>query len=121
MTSFLSRQAVISETLVGTKAILTDTYHGLTARFIASFRGGNPTIAICYNREVQCWLSLSYGVLAYCYPHPTSKENRHPVEAMRRLVEDGLLNPDDRVAYLSGSEAGANSLEIDTLTHLINA
>ncbi|MBD5300953.1 MAG: pyruvate kinase [Bacteroides sp.] len=120
VTSFLSRQAVISETLVGTKAILTDTYHGLTARFIASFRGGNPTIAICYNREVQRWLSLSYGVLAYCYPHPTSKENRHPVEAMRRLVEDGLLNPDDRVAYLSGSEAGANSLEIDTLTHLIN-
>lgn len=121
VTSFLSRQAVVSETRVGTKAILTDTYTGLTARFIASFRGGNPTIAICYNREVQRWLALSYGVLAYSYPLPATTDRRHPVGAMRRLVEEGLLHADDRVAYLSGSEAGANSLEIDTLAALIDA
>lgn len=120
VTSFLSRQAVVSEVRVGTKAILTDTYHGLTARFISSFRGGNPTIAICYNRDVQRWLALSYGVLAYSYPHPAaSAGQRHPVEALRRLADDGLLKPDDRVAYLSGSEAGATALEIDTLAHLM--
>ena len=122
VTSFLSRQAVMSEFLVGTKAILTDTYHGVTTRFISSFRGGNPTIAICYNREVQRWLALSYGVLAYCYPHlDAHKGQRHPVEALRRLADDGLLNPDDRVAYLSGPEGGATSLEIDTLAHLMQS
>lgn len=118
VTSFLARQAVVSEAKVGTKAILTDTYHGLTARFISSFRGANPTIAICYNKSVQRWLALSYGIIAYCYPHKTSG-TRHPVDAIQRLIDDGMLNPDDRVAYLSGTEAGATSLEIDTLTHLI--
>ncbi len=119
VTSFLSRQAVVSEARVGTKAILTDTYHGLTARFIASFRGANPTIAICYNPEVQRWLALSYGVMAYPYPGQAHEGSRHPVDAIRHLVDDGHLNPDDRVAYLSGTEDGANSLEIATLAHLM--
>ena len=43
VTSFLSRQAVLSEQTVGTRAILTDSYRGVTARFIASFRGNIPT------------------------------------------------------------------------------
>lgn len=119
ITSFLARQAVVSEAKVGTKAIITDTYHGLTARFISSFRGSNPNIAICYNRAVQRWLALSYGVLAYCYPQESPAKGRHPAGAIERLIEDGMLRPDDRVAYLSGTEAGANSLEIDTLAHLI--
>ena len=46
ITSFLSRQAVLSETRVGTKAIFTDAFGGVAARFIASFRGTNPTFAI---------------------------------------------------------------------------
>ncbi len=65
VTSFLSRQAVISEQKLGTKAILTEAYRGLTARFIASYRGSVPIIAVCYNRHVQRWLTLSYGVTAY--------------------------------------------------------
>ncbi len=115
VTSFLSRQAVLSESRVGTRAILTDTYHGLTARFISSFRGANPTIAICYNREVQRWLALSYGVLTYYHP---TEEDGLPRDAMRHLLQQGVLTADDRVAYLSGSDAGANRLEIDTMGNL---
>ncbi|MDE5814331.1 MAG: pyruvate kinase, partial [Muribaculaceae bacterium] len=52
ITSFLARQAVLSETRVDTKAIFTDAFGGVAARFIASFRGNNPTFAICHNMEV---------------------------------------------------------------------
>ncbi len=120
VTSFLSRQAVISESKVGTKAILTDTYHGLTARFIASFRGKNPTIAICYNRRVQRWLALSYGVMPFCHPCDEPLTPKRPVEAIRHLVERGSLGADDRVAYLSGDDSGATSLEINTVENLLN-
>ena len=118
ITSFLSRQAVISEQRVGTKAILTDTYHGLTARFIASFRGSNPTIAICYNREVQRWLALSYGVMTYYYPEESVRDNSRPADAFRHIVEHGILHANDLVAYLSGTDAGATRLEIDTIDRL---
>ncbi|MDE5585135.1 MAG: pyruvate kinase, partial [Muribaculaceae bacterium] len=59
ITSFLARQAVLSETRVDTKAIFTDAFGGVAARFIASFRGNNPTFAICHNMEVYRWLALS--------------------------------------------------------------
>lgn len=120
ITSFLSRQAVISERAVGTKAILADAYRGVTARFIASYRGSVPTIAFCYNRHVQRWLILSYGVTAYYHPDPSHSGYRHPVAAIKRLVAEGILDPLDRVAYLSGTDSGATSLEIDTLANLCN-
>lgn len=120
VTSFLSRQAVLSEQAVGTKAILTDSYRGVTARFIASFRGNIPTIAICFNRHVNRWLSLSYGVCAYYHSDLTQTGFRHPVQAIKRLVADGMLSPLDRVAYLSGTDNGATSLEIDSLSNLCN-
>lgn len=117
--SFLARQAVLSEKEVGSRAILTDAYHGQTARYIASFRGTNPTIAVCYNKSVQRWLALSYGVLPYCLPEAREDSRSHPVTALQRLLHDGLLTEEDRVAYLSGNHSGATSLEIDTIANLI--
>lgn len=121
VSSFLSRQAVLSESYVGTRAILTDSFHGLAARFISSFRGKTPTIAICYNRAVQRWLALSYGVDGHYYESGCeSDRNRfHPVEAMKRLLAEGVITADERVAYLSGTEAGVDSLEINTIENMI--
>lgn len=119
ITSYLSRQAVISVQKLGTRAILTDAYRGVTARFIASYRGSVPTIAFCYNRHVQRWLTLSYGVTSYYQDDDSHHGFRHPVEALRRLVDDGVLSAHDRVAYLSGTDAGATSLEINELANLI--
>lgn len=118
VTSFLSRQAVISEQKLGTKAILTEAYRGLTARFIASYRGSVPIIAVCYNRHVQRWLTLSYGVTAYYLGDDARRDRPRLVDAVRQLVTDGLVNPLDRVAYLSGTDSGATSLRIDTLVNL---
>lgn len=119
VTSFLAHEAVMSEEKVGTKAIFTDAFRGISARFISSFRGGNPTFAICHNKEVQRWLSLSYGVSAYFYPHAEDFFPRHSVNAVREIVEADHIALDDRIAYLTGSRKGATALEILTPKDII--
>ncbi|MDE6338846.1 MAG: pyruvate kinase [Muribaculaceae bacterium] len=114
VTSFLAHEAVMSESKIGTKAIFTDAYRGISARLIASFRGGNPTFAICHNRAVQRLLGLSYGISAYFYPHDPESFPRHSVEAVREIVEADHIAEDDRIAYLTGSRRGATALEILT-------
>ncbi|MDE7181305.1 MAG: pyruvate kinase [Muribaculaceae bacterium] len=114
ITSFLAHEAVMSEKKVGTKAIFTDAFRGVSARFIASFRGSNPTFAICHNERVQRWLALSYGVTAYLDREPESWIPGHSVDAVRRIVEDDHISADDRIAYLTGTRAGARALEILT-------
>ncbi|MDE6367648.1 MAG: pyruvate kinase [Muribaculaceae bacterium] len=119
VTSFLAREAVLSEEKIGTKAIFTDAYRGMSARFIASFRGNNPTFAICHYRDVMGWLSLSYGVTAYYYPHSEEDVARHSAAAVRRIVDDGLLNLDERIAYLTGTRRGARAMEILTAREIV--
>lgn len=118
ITSFLAHEAVLSESKVGTKAIFTDAFRGVSARFIASFRGSNPTFAICHNEKVQRWLALSYGVTAYYDPQPDSWIPTHSIDAVRRIVNDDHIGPDDRIAYLTGTRAGARALEILTPSEL---
>lgn len=120
ITSFLSRQAVLSETRVGTKAIFTDAFGGVAARFIASFRGNNPTFAICHNKEVYRWLALSYGVSAYYFPQPNPEDPRHSVEAVKQIVEEDHIGLEDRIAYLTGTKRGTRALEILTPIEILN-
>lgn len=121
VTSFLARQAVMSENRVGTRAIFTDAFHGISARFIASFRGNNPTFAICHNREVQRWLALSYGVTAYYFPQQGQFSPRHSVEAVRQIVKDDHIEANDRIAYLTGTRYGAQALEILTPAQILSS
>lgn len=114
ITSFIAREAVKSEEKLNTKAIVTDAYRGVSARYIASFRGKNPTFAICHNPDVQRWLSLSYGVFTFYDREPTDVIPRHSVKGIREIVDSGHLRPSDRIAYLTGTRAGARALEILT-------
>lgn len=114
ITSFIAREAVLSESKIGTKAIFTDAFRGVAARFIASFRGSLPTFAICHKRNVQRWLALSYGITAYYDPQPENWMPRHSVEAVRQIVDDGHIGLHDRIVYLTGTRAGARALEILT-------
>lgn len=119
ITSFLAHEAVLSETKVGTKAIFTDAYRGRSARYIPSFRGNNPTFAICHNRNVQRWLALSYGVAAFYYPQIADYMPHLSVEAVNEIVESGRLRPTDRLAYLTGTRDGARALEILTPEEIV--
>ncbi|MDE6561520.1 MAG: pyruvate kinase [Muribaculaceae bacterium] len=120
ITSFLARQAVLSETRVGTKAIFTDAFGGIAARFIASFRGNNPTFAICHNKEVYRWLALSFGVSAYYFPHEGNEDPSHSVDAVKQIVEEDHIGLDDRIAYLTGTKRGTRALEILTPGEILN-
>lgn len=116
--SFLARQAVLSEAEVGTKAIISDTHHGATARFIASYRGNMPIYAICYNRSVARWLALSYGVVPVLDVIDREDTRHRPIEAIKSLTTDEIFTPDTLVAYLGASRNTSSILEIDTIENL---
>ena len=119
VTSFLARQAVVSEREIGTKAIIANAYHGRTARFIASFRGACPVYAICYRRRTMRWLSISYGIKAYYYKDYT-QQHRYPLEALRDFIEQGLLDYSDRIAILGAiNGTGATFLAINSVQAIL--
>jgi pyruvate kinase len=119
VTSFLARQAVVSERMIGTKAIITDSFHGRTARYIASFRASTPVFAICHKQSVTRWLSLSYGIKAYYYEN-YDPASRYPTHVLRRFINEGLLHRPDRVAYLGAlNGTGSTFLEINSVNAII--
>ena len=115
VTSYLSHRGVDSRKVLGTRAIITDSYTGRTARYIASFRGSNPTVALCYHQHVIRLLALSYGVFPFYQPKTqTSREYfRHGLE---QLIKWGLITKEDTIAYLGGGFGegrGTTFLEIN--------
>jgi len=129
VTEFLAKQAVKSSTQLNVKAIVTDSHTGKTARVLAAFRGKSPIYAITTTERLARELALSYGVLAE-YQHGkgdgNTKESRRAyfVEAINKLLERGLIEPKDRVAYLGGSfgeVGGTTYLEISEVWRILQA
>lgn len=118
VSSFIARQAVLSESRIGTKAVITDSHNGMTARYISSFRGQNPTIAICFNRRVERLLALSFGVFPLRYGQENDDAGSASRSAFSRIVSSGILAGEDLVAYISGNSCYATTLQIDTLSNL---
>ncbi len=112
---FLSKSAIEATEYLGVKGIITDSSTGATARILASFRGPNPVLAICYNDKLQRWLNLSYGIIPiYQQQHVTSQYMF--MAALRMLRQKGYIHNEDKIAYLSGSfdkGEGATFLEIN--------
>lgn len=120
VTSFLARQAVVSEREIGTKAIIANAFHGRMARYIASFRSACPVYAVCYRQRTMRWLSLSYGIKAYYY-YDYTPEQRYPLDALRDFVRQGLLTPADRIAILGAlNGTGATFLEINAVQAILD-
>lgn len=112
---FLARNAIESTERLGVKGIITDCKTGLTARNLASFRGPNPVLAICYIEKVQRLLALSYGVIAVAQ-HEQIGHQEQFLAALRMLRQKGYICMDDKIAYLSGSfgkGGGTTFLEIN--------
>lgn len=123
VTSFLAKQAVKSSSKLHVKAIITDSYTGRTARYLAAFRGTSPVYAICYNEKVMRTLSLSYGVWAVYQPWNDSRRG-YFLDALNELIHSGLISRNNLVAYLSGSfgeGGGTTFLEINNVGKLLDA
>lgn len=123
VTSFLAKQAVKASIKLGARAILTDTYTGKTARYLAAFRGKSPVFAICYNERMTRQLSLSYGVFPE-YREATKSPREYYLNYLKELTDRSLVAKEDLVAYLSGSfgEGGGTSfLELNNVGKVLEA
>jgi pyruvate kinase len=121
-TSFLAQQAVNASTALKAKGIVTDSYTGTTARYIAAFRGKNPVYAICYRERTVRQLALSYGVFPI-YQEIRKSTRVYLVSALRMLKQRELLMGEDLIIYLSSSfgvAGGTTFLEINHVDTIIN-
>ena len=120
VTSFLAKQAVRATTLMPIRAIITDSFSGLTARNLAAFRGKYPVLAICYKEKTMRHLSLSYGVEAMYMPEKANGQEYY-ITALHKLINDGTISKNDMVAYLSGGKAGTKTsfLEINQVDDVL--
>ncbi len=123
LTSFLSNAAVETSTKLGTKAIITDTYSGRTARFLAAYRGTVPVLAICYHDRSTRELALSYGVVPI-YQEGKGNTQQYFIEALQHLLEWGWIESDSLVCYLSGSFGegfGTTFLEVNNVDKILES
>ena len=129
VTSFLAKQAVKSAAKLKTKAIVTDSHTGRTARVLAAFRGSKPVFAMATSERLARELALSYGVWAEYQPGvgiENTKESRRAYfeDAIRKLIEYKMINREDKVAYLGGSfgeTGGTTYLDINEAGKVLEA
>ncbi len=99
VTEFFAKEAVMATRSMKLRAIITDSYSGRTARYVSSFRGKCTILAICYKARTVRHLALSYGVYAIYMPMK-SYGHEFLLAALRKLLSDGVLRPEDRICYL---------------------
>ncbi len=121
-TTFLAQGAAKAAFELGTKAIITDSYTGRTARYLASFRSHNPILAICYKEKTVRELALSYGVYATYQPE-RADSREYLLEAMADMVKAGKISDEDYISYLSGSfgaGSGTTFMEINQVKKILH-
>ena len=116
VTSFLAKSAVRATNLMPIRAIITDSFSGLTARSLAAYRGKYPVLAVCYKEKTMRHLALSYGVEAIFMPEKANGQAYY-FAALQKLLKDGVLSENEMVAYLSGGKQGTKTsfLEINVV------
>ncbi len=123
VTSFLAKQAVKTSTKLHVKAIITDSYTGRTARYLAAFRGKATVYAICYKERTTRELALSYGVWAV-YQQEKNNTKEYFLNGLKQLIRENMIGRSDMVAYLSGSfgeGSGTSFLELNNVGKILDA
>ena len=108
VTEFFAKEAVMATKRMKLRAIIVDSYTGRTARYVSSFRGQCTVLAICYKAKTVRHLALSYGVSAIYMPFK-SFGHEFLLAALRKLLADGLLHPEDRICYLGSQRKEQNT------------
>lgn len=123
VTSFLAKQAVKTSQKLHVKAIITDSFTGKTARYLAAFKGRATVYAVCYKESTMRELALSYGVWS------VHREDEHDakqyfIHALEQLLNEKLVNRNDMVAYLGSSFGAGGStsfLELNNVGKILDA
>lgn len=120
---FLSKTAVRSIEKINTKAIITDTDTGKTARYLSAFRGKAAIYAQCYDAKVMRELALNFGVQAdYMDVRISKKEFIH--NTLTRLLNQDEITGRELVAVLAGNfgkKAGPSFVEISNVENMLNS
>lgn len=119
---FLSKTAVNAYDKLKTKAIITDTDTGKTARYLAAFRGPVPIYAQSYEKRVMRELGLIFGVLADYMDVETSKKDFIRA-TLNNLLEIKEVRYNDLIALLAGNfgkKAGPSFVEISTVKNMLS-
>lgn len=122
-TAFLAEKATKASAYLNTKAIVTDSLTGRTARYLAAFRSKNPVLAVCYKERTMRELALSYGVFASHQEAPNGDSRQYLLEALKDLCEKGKIQSEDYISYLSGSfgaGTGTTFLEINQVGKILD-
>ena len=123
VTSFLAKQAVKASVKLNVGAIITDSYSGRTARYLAAYRGKHPVFAICYNENVMRQLALSYGIFPmFLAETPTTREYLY--KGLNKLLQKKLLSSDELIAYVGGAfgeKGGTTFLEINQVGKILSS
>ena len=123
ISGFLAQAAVKAGENTDITAIITDTFSGQTARYLASYRGSDPIIAFCYKERASRELSLSYGVYSYYKEDLVGNERTYFTTLLQNLIEREIISIKDRLCYLSGpisGDFGTTFLEINTAKTLLS-
>ena len=121
ITTYLAETAVGASHALPIKAIITDSFTGKTARYLAAFRSPVPVYALSYGSRVARELALSYGVFSEILEDGKSKTEvlRNTIE---KLTGSEELNLSDLVAYIGGNFGigdGTTFVEILTVENLL--
>lgn len=119
VTEFFSKEAVMATKRMKLRAIIMDSYTGRTARYVSSFRGECTILAICYKARTVRHLALSYGVYAIYMPIK-SYGHEFLLAALRKLLSDNMLHPEDRICYLGSQrkEQRTSFMEMNIVKNL---
>ena len=123
VSAFLAHAAAEAGANIDIKALITDTFSGRTARYLASYRSSDMIIAFCYKERASRELALSYGVYSYYKEELVDDEKNYFVTLLQNLIDRGLICQNDLLCYLSGptsGDFGTTFLEINTAKTLLS-
>ena len=122
VTEFFAKEAVMATKRMKLRAIIMDSYTGRTARYVSSFRGECTILAICYKAKTVRHLALSYGVYAIYMPMK-SYGHEFLLAALRKLLSDNMLQPEDRICYLGSQrkEQRTSFMEMNIVKNLFES
>ncbi len=106
VTAFLAHAAVQAGQNIDITAIITDTFSGRTARYLASYRGSDQILAFCYKERASRELALSYGVYSYYKEELVEDERTYFITLLQNLLKREIILPEDILCYLSGPISG---------------
>ena len=119
VSEFFAKEAVMATKRMKLRAIIMDSYTGRTARLVSSFRGQCTILAICYKAKTVRHLALQHGVYAIYMPIK-SYGHEFLLAALRKLLSDNMLHPEDRICYLGSQrkEQRTSFMEMNIVRNL---